>query len=84
MDFRGPADSPGANGQYADVALHPGLICINGPNGMTAEIQCELFQAALDELAGDEHFLNEVIEVNLDDPDGESAVLRYPLPAGEI
>jgi len=32
-DFRGPAHDPGAHGQYTDVALHPGLICINGPDG---------------------------------------------------
>ena len=30
-DFRGPATQPGSKGQYADVPLHAGLICINGP-----------------------------------------------------
>jgi hypothetical protein len=51
VDFRGPADNPGTRGQFADVPLHAGLICINGPDGMTGEVQCELFEAALDEIA---------------------------------
>ncbi len=50
VDFRGPADHPGTGGQFAAVPLHAGLICINGPDGTTAEIQCELFRAVLDEL----------------------------------
>jgi hypothetical protein len=37
VDFRGSADSPGYSGQFADVPLHAGLVCINGPNGMTAD-----------------------------------------------
>jgi hypothetical protein len=83
-DFRGPAENPGSKGQYAGVPLHAGLICLNGPYGMRWAVQCELFQAALDELTGEEQFVNEVIEINLDDPDGEIAVLRYPLPADEL
>jgi hypothetical protein len=47
---RGPADNPGASGQFADVPLHAGLICIDGPDGMTAEVQSELFEAVLDEI----------------------------------
>ncbi len=31
VDFRGPKDKPGTKGQYADVAIHAGLICLNGP-----------------------------------------------------
>jgi Domain of unknown function (DUF5615) len=45
VDFRGHTDDPGTTGQYADVPLHAGLVCINGPDGMTAEVQCELFAA---------------------------------------
>ena len=51
--FRGPAESPGTSGQFADVPLHAGLICINGLADLTAVIQCELFEAILDEI-GDE------------------------------
>jgi hypothetical protein len=50
VDFRGDADKPGASGQLADVPLHAGLISINGPDGVTAEVQCELFEAVLDEI----------------------------------
>ncbi len=80
-DFRGPAANPGSKGQYADVAIHAGLICLNGPNGMKSPLQCELFQAALDELAEEQQFLNEVIEIDLEEMNGEINVTRYPLPA---
>jgi len=35
VDFRGPAERPGTKGQYAEVALHAGLICLNGPLSRT-------------------------------------------------
>ena len=53
VDFRGPAERPGAKGQYADVALHAGLVCLNGPQGMDLDMQIELFEQALDELEAD-------------------------------
>ncbi len=28
-DFRGPANEPGSSGEYADVRLHAGLVCID-------------------------------------------------------
>jgi putative addiction module CopG family antidote len=34
VDFRGPASRPGSKGQYADVAIHAGLICLNAPKGI--------------------------------------------------
>jgi hypothetical protein len=37
VDFRGPITQPGSKGQYADVPLHAGLVCINGPDSMSAE-----------------------------------------------
>jgi hypothetical protein len=80
VDFRGSANDPGAKGQYADVAIHAGLICIKGPDGMTAEIQCELFQAALEEIADAEHFVNEVIEVDLEGLEEDLTIRRYNLP----
>lgn len=42
VDFRGPRDKPGTKGQYADVAIHAGLICLNGPPGMDLDMQIEL------------------------------------------
>jgi hypothetical protein len=80
VDFRGSADNPGDFGQFADVPLHAGLVCINGPNGMTAEVQCELFEAVLDEIGNAQQLLNEVIEVDLESLDGEFTIQRYPMP----
>jgi len=76
VDFRGPANDPGTRGQFADVPLHAGLICIDGPSGMTAEVQCELFEA-LDEIGPAPQLLNEVVEVYLETEDH-----RYPIPDG--
>ncbi len=50
IDFRGPAEHPGTRGQYADLAIHAGLVCINGPAAMNLELQCNLFSVALDEI----------------------------------
>lgn len=80
VDFRGSADSPGSGGQYADVPLHAGLICINGPDGMTAELQCELFEIALDEAGDAGQFVNEVIEVDLTSMEDDVSIRRYTLP----
>ena len=80
VDFRGRADNPGATGQFGDVPLHAGLVCINGPDGMDAEVQCELFEAVLDEIGQGQQLVNEVIEVDLESLDGEFTIHRYPLP----
>lgn len=50
VDFRGPANEPGSKGQHADVAIHAGLICLNGPEGMDLDLLLELFEIALDEV----------------------------------
>ena len=80
IDFRGPRDAPGSRGEYADVALHAGLLCLNGPVGMDLDLQLELFQTALDELERDSDLLNQVLEVSLPDAEDEIEVLRYKLP----
>jgi hypothetical protein len=81
VDFRGSAEKPGAKGQYADVAIHAGLICLNGPPGMDLDMQLELFEQALDELESDADLVNQVLEITMD----ESAIdiRRYQLPAVE-
>lgn len=80
-DFRGPRDRPGALGQYADVALHAGLICLNVPkDGLDLDLMLELFEAALDEIAGDGELVNQVLEISVDGADLD--VVRYELPAG--
>ncbi|ANL30203.1 hypothetical protein AMC90_PA00093 (plasmid) [Rhizobium phaseoli] len=61
---------------YAKEELHAGLVIIV-PQVLPAQ-QRELFALILQDLAGDQDMVNEVIEVTLD---GEHAVLtRYSLP----
>lgn len=78
VDFRGPASHPGSRGQYADVAIHAGLICLNGPPEMDLDIQVELFEQALDELAAGADLVNQVMEITLEEEG--LRILRYRLP----
>jgi len=79
IDFRGSATAPGKKGQYADVALHAGLICLNGPPGMNLDMQIELFDQAMDELAANSDLVNQVLEITMHE-DGLQ-IRRYLLPA---
>jgi len=79
VDFRGPVVSPGLQGQYAGVPLHAGLVCINGPEKMTAGTETDLFGAVL-EAMGVADLVNEAIEINLAELSGEYEVHRYALP----
>lgn len=81
VDFRGPDASPGSKGQYADVALHAGLVCLNGPPGMDLDMQIELFGQAMDELAADADLVNQVLEITWEED--ELHVRRYRLPEFE-
>ncbi len=78
VDFRGPATNPGSRGQYTDVGLHAGLVCLNGPPGMDLDMQIELFDQALDELEIDPNLLNQVLEITLDEDSVQ--IRRYQLP----
>jgi len=80
VDFRGPAGTPGTRGQYGDVAIHAGLICLNGPPGMDLDMQVELFEQALAEIGRDCDLINQVLEVSLES-DHELRIIRYALPA---
>jgi hypothetical protein len=81
-DFRGPAKAPGKKGLYANVELHAGLICLNGPpDGFDLDVQCELFEVALDEIEANGELINEVLEVTLGaSGDAEITLCRYRLP----
>lgn len=81
-DFRGPADRPGRSGQYARADIHAGLVCLNGPaEGVDLDLQCELFELALDELDAESDLVNQVLEVTLNRPgDAEVEIERYHLP----
>ena len=81
IHFRGPAAKPGTSGQYADVAIHAGLICLDGPTGLDLDMQIELFDQALDELAGDGDLVNQVMEITREDDSVH--VLRYSLPTAD-
>jgi Domain of unknown function (DUF5615) len=84
VDFRGPHDAPGSKGQYADVPVHAGLICLNGPVGMDLDLQLEMFEAALDELDNNCELMNEVLEISLPDAGENFEVFRYKMPAKDI
>jgi hypothetical protein len=79
-DFRGPADAPGSKGQYANVAIHSGLICLNGPIGMDLALQKELFLEALNQLDLDEDLINQVLEIFCSDDEGTVDIIRYHMP----
>jgi Domain of unknown function (DUF5615) len=78
VDFRGSPDKPGDRGQYADVPLHAGLICLNAAEGMDLDLQLQLYEIALDELASRPDLVNQVLEVTADVSD--IRILRYALP----
>jgi hypothetical protein len=81
VDFRGPAAAPGSKGQYADVAIHAGLVCLNGPPGMDLDMQIELFDLALDELNTDSDLVNQVLEITMEDD--YLHIRRYRLPSAD-
>ena len=41
-DFRGPANKPGSSGEYADVRLHAGLVCIDASFGLNLDLQRQI------------------------------------------
>jgi hypothetical protein len=47
---------------------------------MDLDVQLELFEQALDELAADKDLVNQVLEITLDGND-ELHILRYRLPS---
>lgn len=61
-----------------DVALHAGLVCLNGPEGMDLDMQIELFEQALDELEGDADLVNQVLEITWEE--NALDIRRYRLP----
>ena len=82
IDFRGPVRAPGSRGQYADVAIHAGLVCLNGPPGMDLDMQIELFDQAMDELDADCDLVNQVLEITLENDCLH--VRRYRLPVADV
>ena len=82
VPVRGPSTAPGGKGQYADVAIHAGLVCLNGPTAMDLDMQLELFDQAMDELAAEGDVVNQVLEVTMEDD--TIHIRRYRLPAVDL
>ena len=80
IDFRGPANKPGSTGEYADVCLHAGLVCINAPFGLNLDMQRQIFNLILDEFVENGDLTNQVLEVDLK-KNGEVQLRRIALPA---
>jgi hypothetical protein len=80
-DFRGHRETPGSKGQFSDVSLHAGLICLNGPAGMDLALQRELFSEVLDELDTDGDLTNQILEVTLEEREAGIRIERYRCPA---
>jgi hypothetical protein len=79
IDFRGPAGKPGSSGEYADVRLHAGLVCVNASGGLNLDLQRQLFGFILDELSKNGELVNQVLEVDLH-KSGEIELRRRALP----
>lgn len=78
VDFRGSLKRPGMKGQYADITLHAGLVCLNGPPNMDFAMQIELFKQALEALNPEPDLVNQVLEITIGD--AGSKIWRYHLP----
>lgn len=82
IDFRGPVEAPGSYGQYEDVRLHAGLVCIDAPFGLNLNLQRQIFGLILDELVKSGDLTNQVLQVDVK-RDGRVELARIALPADE-
>jgi hypothetical protein len=80
-DFRGPRETPGSKGQYSNVLLHAGLICLNAPAGTDLALRRELFSEVLDELDTDADPTDQILEVTLENSEAGIQIERYGYPA---
>lgn len=71
---------PGSKGVLANVPLHAGLICIDGPTGMDSDLQRLLFEFALEELDEQPDLTNQVLEVTIDESGESLDLVRYEFP----
>jgi hypothetical protein len=78
-DFRGKTlGQPG--GLHANEEIHAGLVCLNTELGMDIDTQKELFEIALEQLAGRDDLINQALEVT-ERKDGSVDVVFYAIPA---
>lgn len=83
VDFRGPANQTGSSGEYADVRLHAGLVCIDAPFGLNLALQRQIFGLILDEFVKNGDLTNHVLQVDVR-KDGRVEFARIALPAEEV
>lgn len=81
-DFRGPVDEPGSSGEYADVRLHAGLVCIDAPFGLNLDLQRQIFGLILDDLVKNGNLTNQLLQVDVR-KDGRVQLERFALPEEE-
>ncbi len=81
--FRGPAEGPGSSGEYADVRLHAGLVCIDSPISLNLNLQRQIFGLILDELVKNGDLTNQVLPVDVG-KDGRVKLKRIALPAEDV
>ena len=79
VDFRGSAQEPGSKGQYANMPIHAGLVCINGPDQLSAHDEVQLFDIILTEIGADD-LVNQAMEITMHDS-GAYELTRYELPS---
>lgn len=76
---RNSRDFRGKRGLHGKQAVHAGLVCLNAAEGMDLDLQLQLFEFALDELAEPADLVNQVLEITLLES-GEIEIARYGLP----
>lgn len=81
-DFRGPVDEPGSSGEYADVRLHAGLVCLDAPFGLNLDLQRQIFGLILDDLVKNGNLTNQLLQVDVR-KDGRVQLERFALPEEE-
>ena len=77
---RNSRDFRGKRGLHGKQAVHAGLVCLNAVDGMDLDLQSQLFELALDELAEPADLVNQALEITLLES-GEIEIARYGLPA---
>ena len=79
-DFRGRTPGRAGGGLHAKQALHAGLVCLNTEIGMDIDKQRDLFEIALEQLAGCADLVNRALEVT-EREDGRVDVVWYDIPS---
>jgi hypothetical protein len=81
-DFRGPQGGP-LGGLHQSAEIHAGLVCLNSEGHMDIDLQCTLFEIALQQLAGYGDLVNQALEIS-ERQDGSIHVVRYEIPRSSI